>query len=261
VTEAVRMTGLNVLLDSAALAGATPLEVRPTVPLSEPAPTLTVEIDGGEFIRYTIDPLAKNPDLTGQFLQLSVRVLPNLALMMDAIITKTDDPPPEVTDPDCEAIRFQPLFLPQAATSNDIFRGKGLFERGLHFAGCITPGTVRCCCVCDECRQSFSLLHFHAGMGQSQYFYSGDSRETLVVSLYEYPDFPGQLADSIDLEALAAAEGKLPRPSRAAGEFRYYNPFRCPHCQAPYVDFEKFPEIRPGEYYGNTLINEQPRHI
>lgn len=40
--------------------------------------------------------------------------------------------------------------------------------------------------------------------------------------------------------------------------FRYYNPLRCPHCSATFIDFERYKDMRPNEYYGNTYINEKP---
>lgn len=41
--------------------------------------------------------------------------------------------------------------------------------------------------------------------------------------------------------------------------FSYLNPLRCPHCTAPYIDFESRPEIRAGEYYGNYLHGTDPQ--
>lgn len=39
--------------------------------------------------------------------------------------------------------------------------------------------------------------------------------------------------------------------------FRYLNPLRCRHCGAPYLDFIRFPEMRPHEYYGCTVVGEE----
>jgi hypothetical protein len=45
------------------------------------------------------------------------------------------------------------------------------------------------------------------------------------------------------------------------GVFRYYNSFKCPSCLTPFIDFEKYREIRTQEYYGNVHINEKPRYL
>jgi hypothetical protein len=32
-------------------------------------------------------------------------------------------------------------------------------------------------------------------------------------------------------------------------------------CGEPYIDFAKYPEERPLEYYGNYFYGDQPRHL
>jgi hypothetical protein len=68
---------------------------------------------------------------------------------------------------------------------------------------------------------------------------------------------PAQLQETVDLTVLADVESKLPKSSD--GSFRYYNSFKCPHCLAPFIDFNKYKDMRPKEYYGNTLLNDKPK--
>jgi len=130
--------------------------------------------------------------------------------------------------------------------------------RGLHFGGTVIPAGVRIVCVCDRCNLSFTLQHFHAGFSEVQYFYSEDGSETLIVPYGAIENMPRQLQQVIDPDLLREVEAELPAPLHGKGEFGYYNSFPCPHCHAPFIDFEKNKQIRPGEYYGNTLIDVLP---
>ncbi|HEX8609196.1 MAG TPA: hypothetical protein VF679_11205, partial [Pedobacter sp.] len=92
-----------------------------------------------------------------------------------------------------------------------------------------------------------------------QYFYSSDSKETLIVPYNAIENLPVQLQENIDDATIESIERKLPEASDNHGTFNYYNSFRCPHCLTPYIDFEKDKEIRPQEYYGNTYLNDKPK--
>jgi hypothetical protein len=233
------------------------IELLPVFNLSQTTPEIKV-YENNQLVRlYRMDTLNKNSDLTGQFFHSSIRILNSSAVMIDGIISKSARSHLGNSDKDYEAVRFQPFFLSNAEKNNAELIGKGLFERGLHFSGTVTPLNVRCVCICDECKQSFSLQHFHAGFSDFQYFYSTNSKETLIVPYNAIAKMPTQLDKNIDLTILHEVEGKLPKTFD--GEFRYYNSFKCPHCLTPFIDFNKYKEIRPGEYYGNTLINEKPK--
>jgi len=208
---------------------------------------------------FRIDTLQDNPDLTGQFLHSSIRILVNSGVMIDGIVSNSNTTFSHWTDNDYEAVRFQPFFLSDKNENNIALKGKGLFERGLHFSGTITPRGVRNICFCDSCNLSFTIEHFHSGFSELQYFYSRDSKETLVVPYGSIENLPTQLQGIIDNSTLEIIEDKLPKPSNDVGTFRYYNSFKCPHCLAAYIDFEKYKEMRPKEYYGNTYINQKPK--
>lgn len=144
------------------------------------------------------------------------------------------------------AVRFQRFYLPGAAGYEDL-TGRGMFWKGLHVKGFITPGSTRLSLVCDICRETFTVESFHAGMMDFEYMYSGSGLYTLMISPEAMGSLPG--LDQLTPEALADFEAKAPPAPDGTG-FRYYNPLRCPHCRAAVIDFERFPQMRPGEYYG-----------
>ncbi|RTY85665.1 hypothetical protein [Flavobacterium sp. GT3R68] len=98
---------------------------------------------------------------------------------------------------------------------------------------------------------------FHAGFSESQYFYSDDSKQTLLVRYGEIQNLPTQLQKEIDKSVVSEIEAELPKPTKGEGSYRYYNSFCCPHCSSPFIDFQKNRQIRPNEYYGNKYINEK----
>ena len=212
-------------------------------------PTPEIKVYENQTLIHTfhIDTLQINPNLTGQFFHSSIRILANSGVMIDGIISKSNTNFPQLTDKDYEAIRFQPFYLSDKNENNIALKGKGLFERGLHFSGTITPTGVRNICVCDSCNLSFTIEHFHSGFSELQYFYSIDSKETLTVPYGSIENLPTQLQAIIDNGTLEIIENKLPKPSNDVGSFRYYNSFKCPHCLTPYIDFEKHKEMRPKE--------------
>jgi predicted amidophosphoribosyltransferase len=55
------------------------------------------------------------------------------------------------------------------------------------------------------------------------------------------------------MESVARFESRLPKCNKCGGFFRYMNSLLCPHCNKPFIDFNKHPEERKKEYYGNYL--------
>jgi hypothetical protein len=232
-------------------------ELRTVIKFLNPSPVLNIFEDNNILLTIRIETLKENPDLTNQYLHCSIRVLPNSGVMIDGIISQSPTEFLDWTDKDYEAVRIQPFFLSNKKGLNKALEGKGLFEKGLHFSGTVTPSGVRSICICDSCQLSFTIQHFHAGFAKVQYFYSSDSSETLVVPYESLENLPYQLSSPENEIELRELESKLPKPSNNKGEFKYYNPLRCPFCYQPYIDFEKYKEIRPNEYYGNTYINQE----
>lgn len=101
------------------------------------------------------------------------------------------NPPDENAIQELEGIRFKPVFISDSKMEYKDLIGKGLFARGLHYSGRVTPGNVRSVCVCDYCEQSFSIKSFHSGFSDVYYFYSEDGMQTLVVSAWDFEGLPG----------------------------------------------------------------------
>ncbi len=188
------------------------------------------------------------------WLHLSIRVHQNLACQVDCLVGKTEkDNEGDFAKGEIEGIRFQP-FMISGSTSITDETGKGLFQRGLHFSGTITPSNLSLSCICDNCQKSFRIKSFHAGFSNLSYFYSESGSQTLVVS--SYVDGAPPAMGKPDLEKLAILEANLPK-AKDGTSFKYQNSFRCPHCGSAYIDFERFPEQREIEYYGNYFYGDE----
>ncbi|MBB5866344.1 hypothetical protein [Xanthomonas sp. 3058] len=202
-----------------------------------------------EFIDATGDIHAHDLGEASGWFHFSIRVHPNLGCQADCVISQSEQrDPDEFAAGKVSGIRFQPFFLPGAAVRNTALAGKGLFSRGLHFSGMVTSGNVILSCECDICRRSFRIRSYHAGFSDAGYFYSASGKYTITVDSH-IPGSPAALSEP-DAKELAALEAALPlAPDGSA--YAYLNPFRCPHCSAPYIDFVANPGLRAGEYYGN----------
>ncbi|MEQ8035758.1 hypothetical protein [Xanthomonas sp. WHRI 6106] len=217
-----------------------------------------------EFVDSTGDVHRHELGAASGWFHFSIRVHANLGCQADCVISQT-----EQLDPDAFAtgkaagIRFQPFFLPGAAISNAALAGKGLFARGLHFSGLVTNSNVLLSCECEHCKRSFLIRSYHAGFSEAGYFYSGSGSYTITVDS-QLPGSPAALSEP-DAQALAALEQALPLAPDGSS-YAYLNPFRCPHCSEPYIDFEGNPGLRQNEYYGNyfagsTLLRYVPEPV
>ena len=205
-----------------------------------------VDFQGGEY--------SFSLEYESGYIHLSVRVHDNLACQTDCLISKSKEIASDAFQKlEVNGIRFQPFFLPGAKVSNSEFKGKGLFHRGLHFSGTVTPGNVSLSCICDECKKCFRINSFHAGFSNLGYFYSESGKETLVVSSYAKGSPPA--LGKVNIEEVQELEAKLPK-AKDGTTFSYLNGFRCPHCGANYIDFRAYPEQREREYYGNVFYGE-----
>lgn len=137
--------------------------------------------------------------------------------------------------------------------SNLQLKGKGLFACGLHFSGTVTPGNTLLSCECDSCHRSFLIRSYHSGFSNSGYFDSASGKHTLTVPSH-LAGAPVALSEP-EPTALATLEAMLPAAPDGS-RFAYLNPFRCPHCSAPYIDFSE-PGSRSAEYYGNYFAGSE----
>lgn len=255
ITGKVKIKGTDIYISAGLLKKER--EVKHVFDFKEAQPTIRVFENKKLKREYLIETLTENPDLSGQFFHSSIRILKNSAVMIDGIISKDANKTLDSTEHDYEAIRLQPFFLSDNEKENEKLKGQGLFQRGLLFSGTVTPSGVRAICICDSCQKSFTLQHFHAGFSESQYFYSSDSKKTLIVSNGQIEGMPLQLQETIDEKELRRIEQLLPESEDGRGSFKYYNSFKCPHCDFPYIDFENNKAMRPNEYYGNRHINQE----
>lgn len=235
------------------------IELEVVFKLTKSIPEIKIFENQNLYRTFRIETLKDNENLMGQFLHCSIRIFANSGIMIDGIISKSETTFPSWKDSTYEAVRFQPFFLSDKDQNNIALKGKGLFERGLHFVGTVTPKGVRNICICDSCKSSFTLQHFHAGFSEVQYFYSSDSKETLIVPYGAIDNLPSQQQEIIEENIIENIEKQLPQPNNNANTFKYYNSLKCPHCLDAFIDFENNKQIRPKEYYGNNYINEKPK--
>ena len=187
---------------------------------------------------------------------ISVRVNERLGCQVDCLVTDNEIFDPEaLSNPSVPGVRFQPFFLPEAGGDPQRMIGQGLFARGLHYSGLVTPGSVRLSCECDFCARTFQVQSFHAGFANIGYMYSESGAFTLTIA-DDVPGCPPALGtpDRAELKRLEAILPLAPDGTI----FRYTHPFRCPHCRKPYIDFEAHPGLREREYYGNCLFGVPP---
>jgi hypothetical protein len=256
--ERIEIKGNDIYIDNQKENIGKPVEISVVLKFTKETPEINFFENQVLYRSFRIDTLKKNPNLKGQFLHCSIRIFANSGVMIDGIISKSETTYSEWTDSEYEALRLQPFYLSDKNENNIRLKGKGLFERGLHFSGTVTPSGVRNICTCDNCKSSFTLQHFHAGLSEVQYFYSSDSKETLVVPYTAIENLPTQLQATIDPFIIELIETQLPKPTTNNTTFKYYNSLKCPHCLTTFIDFENNNQIRPNEYYGNNYINEKP---
>ncbi|HZZ41930.1 MAG TPA: hypothetical protein VFE58_03270 [Tepidisphaeraceae bacterium] len=229
-----------------------PYEKQLPIHLASTEPLLKFRDSSGQEHQYDLSSACHE---NKSWLHLNIRVHESFVVQSDCMLStdeKIDDE--AVRNGNWIGIRFQPFYLPQCKADPQSLIGRGLFYRGLHFPGTITQGNVSLLCICDHCHKSFRIQSFHAGFSNQVYFYCDHGPHTLRASAY-LNNAPSVLGPS-DPTQLASFESKLPNCEKCGGLFRYYNPFRCPHCLAPYIDFARHPKDRESEYYGNYLYGD-----
>lgn len=255
--ERLEIKGNNFYIDNQKENIAKPFEINIVLQFLKEIPEIKIFENQNLIRTYRIETLTNNSNLAGQFLHCSIRIFENSGVMIDGIISKNESTYSKQTDSDYEAIRLQPFYLSDKNENNNKLKGKGLFDRGLHFSGTVTPTCVRNICMCDNCNSSFTLQHFHAGYSEVQYFYSTDSKETLIVPYGAIENLPIQLQENINENLIEQIENQLPKPKNNTS-FKFYNSLKCPHCLSSFIDFENNKQLRSNEYYGNNYINEKP---
>lgn len=229
-----------------------PVEKRVVAVISTPHPTLSLRDSRGTEWVYDLSSCLRGE---ARHLHFSFSVGSTFGAQADCVLWNSEHLPDDAFHKgEADGIRFQPCYLPECPGDPAELVGRGLFFRGLHVSGYVTPGNVSLLCVCDSCRKSFRVQSFHAGFADLAYFYCDKAPHTLVASAH-LPDAPPLLVEA-DEGAISRFESQLPPCEKCGGAFLYYNPLRCPHCLAPYIDFERYPKLRETEYYGNHLYGD-----
>ena len=256
INKRVKVQRNSIFIDNSFSLRNRQIEIEPIIELEGEIPSISI-YEGSKLIRkFSIEPLKSNSNLNGQYLHSSIRINANSSVQIDGIISNSSSE----FDKNGEGIRFQPFFLSDKEEENQKLKGLGMFDRGLHYVGLVTPSNVRLVCTCDECSKSFGVEFIHAGFAEVQYFYSSNSKETLIVPYdNKLGPVPHQTQKDFDENLLIETESKL--PTTVDGKFEYYNAFKCPHCFADFINFRNNKELRQKEYYANYYINNNLRRL
>ena len=256
INKRVKVQRNSIFIDNSFSLRNRQIEIEPIIELEGEIPSISI-YEGSKLIRkFNIEPLKSNPNLNGQYLHSSIRINSNSSVQIDGIISNSSSE----FDKNGEGIRFQPFFLSDKEEENQKLKGLGMFDRGLHYSGLVSPTNVRLICSCDECSKSFGVEFIHAGFAEVQYFYSSNSKETLIVPYdNKLGPVPHQTQKDFDENLLIEIESKL--PTTIDGKFEYYNAFKCPHCFADFINFRENKHLRPREYYAYANCNNMFREI
>lgn len=234
-----------------------PAEVTPAVSIHSSSPKLRLRDSAATDREYDLASVLSDG---ARYLFFSLRVGPTFAVEGDCLLSQSPELPLQAFQKgEALGIRLQPFYLPECEGDAAELIGRGLFFRGFHFSGVVTPGNVSHVAICDQCRRSFRFQSFHAGFSNLVYFYCESGTHTLVAS--SYAEGAPQLLAENSPDLVERFEAKLPPCDRCGKRFRYYNSFRCPHCAAAYIDFQRHPLERAGEYYGNHMYRQDPQEL
>jgi len=202
---------------------------------------------------YDISSLSIDGDLWALF---AIWINPNHTAQAECVLT-IDENLINRKSGNQKKVRLEPFYLSDYAGDLNQHIGKGLFARGLNFKGHVTPYDVSLLSLCDFCKKTFRIQSFHSGFNNLLYFYCNSCTNTLVADT----SIEKKIIDKSKKDKMAIIDSTLPTCKKCGGSFRYFNPFLCPHCKKPYIDFIKYPEEREVEYYGNYLYGEKPQSL
>ncbi len=230
-----------------------PVTKRVSEPLPKVNSCLIIEDSNGK--RFVHD-LSTAVSDGWEWIHFSFEITSSFAFMSDCLLAKNSKPPVEEFQRGVvDGIRFQPILLPERTDEVPDLIGEGLYNRGFHVSGIATPAHITLSCICDHCRKSFRIHSIHAGFASLTYMYCDQFGHTMVASK-DFPDAP-PIFGPADEESVLRFEARLPACIECGGSFKYYNPYRCPHCAEPYIDFAKRPELRQIEPYFNYPYDGQ----
>lgn len=206
-----------------------PAEINGVLPVTEPEPAVTLFADGEKVAEYRLE-TEDGEDFTGKYFHFSARVSIQgrpaaPAVQMDGFVSDSDDPDLRMTLSDI-GYRMEVAFVGGriAALRRRLIRGRDVEYKALRYPGIITPGNVRYLGMCQVCGRSFMFHSYNfPHMGQIP-VYSDDGLD--VCGLPQSVDFKDGWEGVIN-----------------GVHFSSRNSFCCPRCRAPYVYYEKYPEM------------------
>ena len=199
------------------------------ISLKKKEPEIHLYDDGKKSFTYTLQ-TEGNEDFTGKYFIATVAFgflyeKKPRAIQISGFISDT----PEKRDITLQDIgyRMEMHFVKGGgATSkelNEALHGQDLAQKGLKYLGYTTPSNIRLVGICPRCKKSFAFHGYAVYMAQYDVAYSDDGLDCCQIS-----------SRNIDKKRWSyETDGKI---------FRYYNSFNCPHCQTPYIDYQKYPE-------------------
>lgn len=211
-------------------------ELTGSIFLNEKTPTIKLYEDNELVQEYVLE-TAKNEDFSNQYFQICIRAhflrdVPVAVLQIDGFVSENKET--EKMTNDNVGYRFEGHYLTHgdalAQRRFENINGLDLYDKGLRYPGYSTPSCVRLIGVCQVCGKSITFRSGNIYLTSDEPVYSDDGLSVCSISSYETanPDFNKE-------EWMYQKSGKT---------YRYYNPFRCPHCGAPYIDYQKHPEMK-----------------
>ena len=186
-------------------------------------------------------------DFSGKYFHLALRIHTSNTYCGPVHLVQTDgfiSDTPEDKQMQLSDIGYRMECFPLHSSAEEQYMCDQIIDRdlenkGLRYPGVTTPLNVRLIGWCPSCQRSFTFLSYALYNAQEEVAYSDDGLDVCGIEEYE-----------IDKENWArTADGKI---------FRYYNPFRCPHCGKPYIDYKKH---RYMKRFGNAacaLLGKKP---
>lgn len=186
-------------------------------------------------------------DFSGKYFHLALRIHtsntycgPVHLVQADGFISDT----PEDKKMQLSDIGYRMEAFPLYSSAGEQYMREQIIDRdlenkGLRYPGVTTPLNVRLIGWCPSCQRSFTFLSYALYNAQEEVAYSDDGLDVCGIEEYE-----------IDKENWArTADGKI---------FRYYNPFRCPHCGKPYIDYKKHRNMKRFGNAACALLGKKP---
>ena len=248
-TEPVKINGMEIHINSADFINwksknsATPqYEFTGSIALRGKDPVISLYEDGTKTREYCLQTEGEE-SFDGKYFLTSVRLgvignPPAPTMQLDGFISDTPDER-KMENKDI-GYRMEGHYLTCGGNISkqryEAMRGQDLPQKALKYPGFTTPANIRLVGICPECGKSFAFHGYAFYMMQNDVAYSDDGLYCCQISSYD---------EDIKTKVFEV-DGKT---------FRYYNSFCCPHCNAPYIDYGKYPENKVFGVSGCVHLN------